>query len=283
MTTTFTTGGRATATDVTLRLAGLIPFQVDLWSVFRSGKSNDGGMKTACKEQHLLGMGPDSQPVYGPSEVSQRYICKTDPGHVSTLAGLGRGRVVDGVMVLASEEEVIAAKTGGLTKQFCELAVHPADEVDTVCRPGKNQYLLRPARNDDGDVTLVSEESYATLRELVAATSDRLAFMGPLRLANTRSVYRLEVWDGQLMAVEVTLPADLRERDSIDGEASAKSVLSLTAMVESSIEPFDEALHGWDAEQAVADLVAGKAVEQVTLPPAAVEMSIDDLVAAALG
>lgn len=289
MTTTFQAGGRSTATLVTLRLGGLVSFQVDLWSVRRSGSATDGAMKLACTHDHPIGMDGDDV-IVGPSTVSQRYLCDSDPTHGPfQIHELGRGRhVSDTQFVTASRDEIIAAKTGGLEKELMELAVHPAGEVEAVCWQGEKGYLLRPSKGKAKKVSATAEESYATLRHLVVELATReenpLVLVGSLRLGDSRSTYKLSTWGDQLTLVQLELPSDLKERDVIDAEPSAKAVATLSTLIESSVEPFDEAIHRWDVEAAIEALVDGKAAEApVAAEKKVIELSIDELVAAALG
>lgn len=292
MPTTFQPGGRATATLVTLRLGGLVSFQVDLMSVRRSGSSEDGAMKLACVLDHPIGVDDAGAVIVGPSPstVSQRYLCDTDPAHGPfQMHELGRGRhVSDTQFVTAARDEIVAAKTGGLEKELMELAVHPAGDVDAVCWPGEKGYLLRPSKGKAKKVSATAEESYATLRHLVAELAGRsenpLVMVGSLRLGDSRSTYKLSVWGDQLVLVELELPSDLKQRDVIDAEPAEKAVKTLSTLIESSVEPFDEEIHRWDVEAAIEALVDGKAAEAPEpVEKAVITVSIDDLVAAALG
>jgi hypothetical protein len=185
--------------------------------------------------------------------------------------------------VVASREDIAAAKVGSLDKEYIAFSVHPADEIDLNCRPGKKGYLVRPAKGKSKKVTPVDEEAYAAIKAL--ASQPDIALVGSLRLRDTRSVFRLGLWGDQVVLSELLMPSDLKERDSIEPDPLAEdTVAGLIGLVKAAAKPFDEDAHRWDVEAAVSELVAQAAAAgpAETVAPVYNEKTLDELLALAI-
>lgn len=185
--------------------------------------------------------------------------------------------------VVASREDIAAAKVGSLDKEYIAFSVHPADEIDLNCRPGKKGYLVRPAKGKSKKITSVDEEAYAAIKAL--ASQPDIALVGSLRLRDTRSVFRLEMWGDQVVLAELLMPSDLKDRDSIEPDPLSEDTLAgLIGLVKAASKPFDENDHRWDVEAAVSELVAQAAAADPTekAVPVYNEQSLDELLALAI-
>lgn len=267
------TSQSSVASNVRATLFGLISFPVDVVPQGRTGKREETQFKQLCPQGHKV---PGLMPV------KQYYEC--DGGHTGLRQGdLVRGRQTeDGKWVLPTAEEIEAATCGSLEAGAIDLTPHPADVVNSSTRPGEKGYRLRPGRSGK-KVTAKEAQLYATIRQLVIDNVDKVAFIGSLRIRNSRAVYRLEVWDGQLMLTELVCDEDLAARDVIDVDGDPKLLGMAQQFLETSVEDWDPSLHRWDAGTAVAELVARKAAvdagEAVPVPDRIELPDNDDLVA----
>lgn len=260
------TAHKSTASNVKLRL-GLLTFSVDLVSAMPEDRS-ETAFKLGC---------PHSHGDTGPLPVKQKYLCDWTPPEGEDPHGpfsqheLTRIRQVavkdgkvdptgtvtdDSPWVEATVEEIVAAKVGTLAKGTVDLAVHPADQVLTACRPGDKGYLVRPTKTK-GNVDATDEQMYGLLLSLVAERPD-LALVGAMRLRDSRAPYRVTVFDGQLYLEQVVLPDQIRERDTIEVEVLPSQAQQLSALAEQLCTDFDPSVHAWDAAAAVKELVAAK-------------------------
>lgn len=248
------TAQKSIASGIRGTMLGLVSFSFDAVPV---------GRPNAKKDESFKLLSPAFEPV------SQRYI--NEAGDLFEQRDLVKGRLTDDdKWVAVTPEEVAAAKVGTLEANEITFTVHNAAEVAAATRPGEKAYRLRPSRNSKKNITDADANLYATIRELVDAQSG-LVFIGALRLRDTRKVYRLEVWDGQLVLAELTCDEDLAERDVITGTVDEAMADQLGELAGLSVSPWDSSVHRWDVAAAVDELVAAKAgspyIQKVPVAP----------------
>jgi len=220
---------RTYAAGIRLTIFDMVSFTVDAVPQSRPNSAKDTAMRRVALTEA------------GPVAVEQRFI--TPDGGLFVEQDLGRAReTADGTLVALDPDTVVTAKVGDLAKNEIALSVHPADQVASACRPGDNGYRLRPPRK----ASVKERELYATIRATIAASPDK-AFVGCLRLRDSRAFYRLEVWNDQLVLQELTLPADLAEVDVIDVAPDEGLVSMASQLVASTTANFDPAVYTHDA------------------------------------
>lgn len=213
----------AFSSGVRLTIFDMVSFVVDLVPQGRPNKSKDSAM---CNVAIVDGR-PEAiaaQPVTSDGTAVDRY---------DLLKARETG---DGTLVILDADAVIAAKVGDLEKDQLTVSVHPADQVERICRPGKGGYRLRPPAKASGK----EQKLYAAIRTCVESHPD-LAFVGSLRLRDTRAFYRLGVWGNQLVVQELVLPADLAAADVIDAEPEEATVAMAASLVAATLTDFDPA------------------------------------------
>lgn len=276
MTSTFTrTSQRSNGGTGIVMSVGLLTLLVDAAPVHRPNKAKDTATRLACPDpSHSTGDG-------SPSRVSQRYLCDADPDHTSpqdALPGYSRGELAkvrevfpepdaegnvgDPELVLVDNDEATEAKVGDdVETGTIDFHVHQAWEIDAMCLPGDHALRFRPGKTKT-KVRAKDLEVYAMLTETLAR-NPHLALVGSTRMNDTRKTYRLTVWGTQLIAQEIVLPSDLAERDVLEADVTDDQVDKLLAIVESAVEPFDEAVHSYDAAAAL-DALADRDRRQTT-------------------
>lgn len=189
---------RSYASGIRFTIFDLVSFAVDAVPQARPNVSKDSAMRRVAVI--------DGAPV----AVEQRFV--TTDGTVYEENQLGRARDLgDGTLVQLDADTVITAKVGDLAKNELTISVHPASQVEHLTLPGGGGYRLRPSAK----ASTKERELYATVRAAVAAAPDK-AFVGLLRLRDSRAMYRLVVWQDQLVIQELAQPADLAAADVID-------------------------------------------------------------------
>lgn len=252
------------ASNVRATMLGLISFGFDAVPVARPNAKSEKAFKLLT---------PALEPV------TQKYV--GPDGTLYNQGDLVKGRLTDDdTWVQITPEEALAANVGSLASGQIEFTVHDATEVDSTTQPGEKKYRLRPARGNKKEISEADANLYATIRELVA-TNPGLAFVGSLRLRNTRQIYRLTVWDGQLVLTEIVTDEDLAPRDVITGAVNEKTVELAATLAASAVGPWDPSVHRWDVAAAVEELVAAKAGDPTVVKVAdPVQATGDDLMAA---
>lgn len=252
--------GRATAAGVTIQLGPMFTMQVDLASQRESDKK-DSSFPYAC-------------PDHGATVVrcNQVYQCQDEKKpHIHPESELLRARESDdGKLVHATKDEIAEIRTGALEKGVLELRVHPADEVAGTLRNDGLAYRARPPKKG-------SRKPYAVLKAL--AERDDIALVGWLRLKDSRRLYRVEVWNGQLMLQSLIDVADMRGCDQIAlPELAADEVERIGSVIAAGVEPFEPEEYLFDKAAAVAEFVAARAddPDAVPVPVAAAVSAAED-------
>jgi non-homologous end joining protein Ku len=241
---------RTYAAGIRLTIFDMVSFTVDAVPQGRPNSSKDTAMRRVVLTDA------------GPVAVEQRYL--TADGALYSEQDLGRARETgDGTLVPLDPEVVTRAKVGGLDKNEITLSVHPADQVDAACLTGANGYRLRPPRK----ASAAERGLYATIRAAIEAAPDK-AFVGALRLRDSRATYRLIVWNDQLVLQELATPADLAEVDVVDAEPDEAKLAMAMTLVSSATVDFDPARYEHDAAAAFETAVAEAAPTVATSPKA---------------
>ncbi len=177
-----------------------------------------------------------------PNKLSQRYFCD-DPEHGPySLNEAARAREIDKVLYLISEEEIAALKTPELPAE-AGLALQPFSAVDVAAHtiPNGTSYRLRPRS---------SLAIYAMLTQL-AADPNR-AYIGEVNLRNSQKLFRVQSWNGQMLAVELARPDELAPVDEFDNTYDERLLATAEALL-ADVQPFDpEAFRNVVRERAAA-------------------------------
>lgn len=248
---------RSYASGIRFTIFDLVSFAVDAVPQARPNLSKDSAMRRVA----LI----DGSPV----AVEQRYI--TADGTVYEDNQLGRARDLgDGTLVVLDAATVAAAKVGDLAKNELTISVHPAAQVSHLTLPGGGGYRLRPSAKASSK----ERELYATVRATVAGAPDK-AFVGVLRLRDSRAMYRLVVWQDQLVLQELAHPADLAAADVID-VAPDEAVLKLAAqLVATTTTDFVPAAYHHDVLGAFEQAVSGAPVVAAPVSAATADAATD--------
>lgn len=235
------TDQRAFASNVAF-IVGEASVQLDVVPIRRSGSKQEAALKSVCPGDHDA-----------PTTVQQMYVCAD--GHQHYPSQLLKARAMeDGTLVLIDKDEAAEIRTGGFPKNQMELSVHPAEEVRAACRPDELGYRIRPGRK----APPIARKLYSTL--LVLAATPGVALVGELRLRDSRRMYQLEVWNGQLVLQSLIHPDDLADVDQIAlPEFDSKQVKALQERAQALVESFDPERFRFDAKAAL-----DKAAEQMS-------------------
>lgn len=250
---------RSTASDVNVSIAGtLFATQVNLVSIKESG-DDDTKFPYACPGDHGGAV----------ARMSQRFTCPD--GHLFEQKDLHRAREsADGTLVLATKDEIATLKTGGMDKAQIELHVHPRAEVDAVTRPDGLAHRLRPGKK-------APRKAYAMLKA-IAADPDTVA-VGWLRLKDARRLFRLELWNDQLVLQALI---DIRVMRGVDKialpELADDEVARVVKAIKDGTEPFDPAEYTFDVATEIANFVEERAKDPDAIPApiASVPAAADD-------
>lgn len=248
---------RAYASGVALA-KGMLSFHVDFVPRSRPNLERGSGLHHYCTH-------PDHEE---PAGVHRAYVCDMD--HVSAEADLPLGRFVEGHgIVTVDKNAVSAAIIGGATDKLLEITAHPADEVEQSTVPAGVGYRLRVPDKAGA----VHHEMFAAITKVVAEHPE-LAFLGETILRGSRSLYRLTVWRGQLVAESLIHPyelADLVPDELPSVEVRPDRLRDVEALLCGDVEPFNPEVYFHDDRAKVADLLAKTAEGETTEAAAEVE------------
>lgn len=227
------------------------------------------GRPNARDDDAFTGICPDHDV---PTTVSQRYVC---PDHGTfSQSELIRARDTGEGLVPFTDEEIKSVKGGGdFAEKVMTLTRCPAGSFAGVTRPGSLGYRLRPtAKSTENELKL-----YAML--LAAVSSGKTAWIGELRLRQSRTLFHLTGWNGELLITEVI--TDLAPVDEINVKLDAatlkRGVASLLELVPEV--DFDASKFGFDSVAAINAVIKAKGKDAGRMPAAAVAPSEQDVIA----
>jgi non-homologous end joining protein Ku len=253
--------GRATASGVLFQIGPGFTLPVDI--ITQASKDREGSsFPFAC-------------PDHGKEVVrcNQVYRCTAEKPHLHPEGELLRARESeDGKLVHASKDEIAEIRTGGLEKGVIDWQVHPAGEVGAVLRNGDLGYRCRPPKKGGG------RKAFAVLKAI--AEDPTIDLIGWLRTGDSRRLYRLECWNGQVFIQSLIPVTEMKGVDTIVlPELSDTEVKTVVKTVATLAEPFDPEEYRFDPAEAVAEFVAAKAENPDATPevvaPAAVAEEAD--------
>lgn len=234
---------RAYASKVSLTM-GMLTFQVDLVPRSRPNLERGSGLHHYCVH-------PDHGED-GPAEVIRTYMC--DHYHVSAEADLPLGGFVDGYGIVTVDKAAVgAAIIGGDDEKLLEITAHPADEVEASTVPAGVGYRFRLPAKAGG----VHHEMLAAITKVVADHPE-LAFLGEMVLRGSRSLYRLTVWRGQLVAESLIHPAELADlvaEELPSVEVGADRLAAVEGLMCGDVTPFNPDVYFHDDRAKVAALL----------------------------
>lgn len=162
-----------------------------------------------------------------PTSMSQRYLCEHGHGPFA-ISEADRAREIDKVLYRVTEEEISQLKGATIPPEAgLSLRAYEAEEVEAMTRPSESAYRLRPK----GNLSV-----YAMLVKL-AEDTDR-AFIGEVNLRGNQKMFRVQTWNGQLVAQELTRPDDLAPMDDINPDFDDRLLATAEMLVSSDISTF---------------------------------------------
>lgn len=233
MTLKVVTALRAYAGDLTLRL-GPASTQGKLVGL-RKTISKEEKAETALKL-----CTPDGKPV------KQRYI-EVDENEepvgdaLYIFDSLGRAKVVDGQYILASDEEIEAAKNHGMNNNILNLTVHSADECEGMIHPANTQtYAFWPGKKgkndwDRGDDR--NEEFASLILDVVSKRS--FVFLSHTAISNSEGLYRVFGRDGLILVQKQMYPGELNTFDFGYAKVPQAAKRTFSTIIGNMAEPFD--------------------------------------------
>lgn len=217
---------RVHVSDVSLTFFGRTELKVDVLTV-KLARESFVSICPNCSEPHKL---------------SQMYICSEDSAHgpyreseIRKAKAVGTGQTA--VLHALTDEEVEAVTTPLLDKNEATVSIFHAEDVDVHTRPAESAYRLRPHAKKDRPASKASRALYATILKVVESNPDK-AFVFDLNLKGYQNTYRLEAWNGQLVAQKLLRPDDLAAVDVIDGETDDRFVETLSEWAADDVQTF---------------------------------------------
>jgi len=198
-----------------------------------------------------------------PTGVKQQYVCETGQHGPFTAGELHKARPVDGALVKVDAATVKAAKAADVTDPVVDITPHPADQVLTATRPGAKGYRLRP----QADATSRDVKLYQAL--LVAASTPGFIWVGRANLHGTPELFRLEVWQDQVMLCELVHPDDITDPVTLGPvELSDRDRAMAAQLAEAMAEDFDPVRYRSDAAERLDAAARAVASGEVPAPVA---------------
>ncbi len=209
---------------------------LDVVPARRPNLSKESGFPYAC---------PDHD---SPVSVTKQFVCEDGHGPFSEDQLVHMRHMPDGP-VWVTKAHMVESKTGSIEKNEIALRAHPADEVAAATLPSGKLYRVRPGKKS----TKTQRTVMATLQHIAA--DPKIALVGTLRIQDSRDVYRLTVWHGQLLLVGLVTPADLAPVDEFDREEGPEIKAAAKQMRAAlPIEPFEG--YDWNVLEAVNRVLA---------------------------
>ena len=160
--------------------------------------------------------------------VKQFYMAEGDD-HPYTPGELGRGKEVNGKLVPVSTTEIEEAKDSGIVNNVMSVSVHPAKQVESSLWHSDSAYIFLPHAVD---------EYFGTLQALISNSPD-YAFMSICKIKNFEGLYRLTLWNGNLVLEKMVYPEELNVLSGIDVEVDDKLLSLGTTLMEGLVSDFD--------------------------------------------
>lgn len=203
-----------------------------------------------------------------PARVKIQYVC--DQGHLHTESELDRayfGTEKDSTQVVPLDlEDIKMAKCGDLDEKNVDLRVHPREQIESLTAPDESFYRIRPPRD-------AGENDRKIYALLVAMASDpKLALVGEFRFKDSRKLYYIRPFRGQLSMQSLIHPDDIASVDDIETPVVSKALLTqAAALLKEEATDFDPTAYGFDTAATLAKIVAQReASPEAPAKPAAV-------------
>lgn len=246
-----------------ISLGGLLNLTVDAIPVRRPNSKTDTATRLTCPDGHDQ-----------PTRVEQRYVCPD--GHTNGRGALGQARELpDGTLVAIDRQDRKAAVTGDLPRGVISIDVRPAAQVAAFTLPAGPTLRLRPQRDKTADDVML----YHAFLEL--ASNSEWALVGPMSNGDTRHLWWVRAWNGQLLVEARVETAELAPPDDIpfpaDTEKAAWLAATAAELAVGMLADFEPDEYRHDAEAAIDAL----ARQSATTAPAAAKSSaptVDSLI-----
>lgn len=218
-----------------------------------------------------------------PTKLRQEYTCDEHGSFAN--ADMARAIDVNGALTKVDAETLAAAKAEGLLPdKRGEVKWFPAEAVTSQTRPGANVYRLGPA--PQGTKTKRVPEEQATLYSLFAdaieANPDKVAAF-EMTLRGIQRMFRLDVWNGDLILQELLRPGEFNDFDSPERVGYDNRLLAtVNDLAEATVEEFvPNQYENFYRERADAlALQVGSGETPTVAPAAAVTTPDEDLLSA---
>jgi len=220
-----TKASRASLTKVNLSF-GMLTVSVDLVPAQHSKKS---------KEQSKVVVSNICPVCTVPTRLAQKLYCSAVHDHGPYKPNEADKAVeVNGELVRTSDEEAATVKQPDVESRQVALSVVPAEQIDSVSLPSGNIYRVRLKKTDE-----INRRNYALLRSLVRGRPE-VAFIGEAVIKGVVKLYRLIVWQGDVVLTEMVRPSEfyLPEDNGVD-EGEQRHVQMGNALIDAMLEDFD--------------------------------------------
>lgn len=212
----------------------------------------------------------------GLHKLAQVMHCPNDAGHQFDLVKAARAIEVDGELVPLPEDDLAVLRDDGMPTGEMTLVVCPAAELEEATRPGESQYRVRLNKKAR------SSEQYALF--LVLAADKDVAYHGEVKLNNrvTPMLFRLGVWQGQLVLTSLVRPEALAPVDEIEAQCSPELIALGRQYTQSVMAPFNADLFV-DARKVRLEAILATHVVEAAIEIKATGQSLEQLLAEVLG
>lgn len=194
----------------------------------------------------------DAQPV------AQGYSCSNEHGPF-TIGQCGRSRTLaDGTLAKITEAQYKEARESKLTKDTFRATVHNAADAEGLIFDGDTAYVFQSPPGD---------QVAAVLTKLITETDK--VFLSICNFRGNEALYRLMVWNGQLMLRKVLWPAQLNQFDAPTTEVDDALFGAAKGMIDRIVADFDVESYRSDTVARARALTASLQVGDVPEPESA--------------
>ncbi len=203
---------RSVASNVILSIDTFVQVRVDLLSA-RPTDTNE--FKSLCPQCDQ------------PEKLMQKYICAHNHGPF-TSNEVAHGREIDKVLYTASDEDYAEVKAPTVLdpKAPIQVRVFKAEEVTASTRPTGTSYLLRSQKS--------AEAAYVALAACIK--DNKLAFLAEIVVRNSQKLYRIELWNEQLVLQELIRPNELAQAEAVVAHVPAQALKMMKEVIAAKVE-----------------------------------------------
>lgn len=251
---------RAYSKDVTLNI-GMLSCIGDLFTLQIPNAGEEEKLKLVCPEcageiKVVPQKGKGKPPVVtgGPTVFpSQKYKCADNENHaLFTIAEAGRGKMIDGKIVVMDAEAIAEAAKSELPEKEFDLQVHLAADVEQYTFDAGVAYVFKPSGKS---------KFYGVLVDVLKKRPD-ICFLAKTNLRKTDHLIRVDVGlNDNLIIRDMIWPEYMKSFSKEDWDYPASLLTQAEMLIDASVEPFKPEEYRKDSRarigQVIADAAAG--------------------------